>query len=134
MALRNGWLHTGDLGRVDDEGYFSITGRKKEMIIRGGENIYPKEVEEVLYRHPAVQEAAVVGLPDPIWGEEVAAFLILRTGYECSPEEVITYCKEHLANYKCPRIVQYVDSFPKTAMGKIQKNRLVESKARDETR
>ena len=134
MTLRNGWLHTGDLGRVDDEGYFSITGRKKEMIIRGGENIYPREVEEVLYRHPAVQEAAVVGLPDPIWGEEVAAFLILRTGYKCSPEEVITYCKEHLANYKCPRIVQYVDSFPKTAMGKIQKNRLVESKARDETR
>ncbi len=125
-TLKHGWLYTGDLGSVDEDGYFYIVGRKKEMIIRGGENIYPKEIEEVLYRHEAVQEAAVVGLPDPIWGEEVTAFLVLREGHEFQPEAVIAYCKEHLADYKCPRIVRYVKSFSKTATGKIQKNKIVE--------
>lgn len=100
---------------------------ENEMIIRGGENIYPKEIEEVLYRHPAVQEAAVVGLPHPIWGEEVAAFLVLRENLSFPPEEVIAYCKVHLADYKCPRVVHYVKDFAKTATGKIQKNKIVEA-------
>jgi long-chain acyl-CoA synthetase len=125
-TLRNDWLHTGDLGYIDEDGYFFIKGRKKEMVIRGGENIYPKEIEEVLYKHPAVAEAAVVGVPDKIWGEEVAAFVVLKEGAELKPQEVIDYCKEHLANYKCPRIVEVADSLPKTATGKIQKNRIIE--------
>jgi len=125
-TLRDGWLHTGDLGRVDTDGYFFITGRKKEMIIRGGENIYPKEIEEVLYRHPAVLECAVVGFPDKIWGEQVAAVFVLKEGKEFPPEEVIKYCKEHIADYKCPKIVKFMSQFPKTATGKIQKAKIVE--------
>jgi long-chain acyl-CoA synthetase len=125
-TLRNGWLHTGDLGYVDEEGYFFIVGRKKEMIIRGGENIYPKEVEEVIYKHPAVAEAAVVGLPDPIWGEEVAAFIITKPEMRLSEEELINYCKERLADYKCPRKVFFIENFPKTATGKIQKGQVKE--------
>jgi long-chain acyl-CoA synthetase len=125
-TLRNDWLHTGDLGYVDEDGYFFIVGRKKEMIIRGGENIYPKEIEEVVYRHPAVREAAVVGLPDKVWGEEAAAFIVLRDEAALTEEDLIDYCKEHLADYKCPRKVFFVDDLPKTATGKIQKNKVVE--------
>ena len=125
-TLRDGWLYTGDLGYVDEEGYFYIVGRKKEMIIRGGENIYPKEAEEVLYRHPAIMEAAVIGIPDKMWGEEVMAFIVLNEGFEMTADEVIAYCKEHLADFKCPRKVAFVEGFPKTATGKIQKNKLVE--------
>jgi long-chain acyl-CoA synthetase len=126
-TIRNGWLHTGDLGTVDDEGYLYIVGRKKEMIIRGGENIYPKEIEEVLYRHPAILEAAVVGMPHPIWGEEVVAVVVLREGQPVSEQDLIDYCKQHLADYKCPRQVRLVVSFPKTATGKIQKRELVKT-------
>jgi long-chain acyl-CoA synthetase len=126
-TIRNGWLYTGDLGYRDEAGYFYIVGRKKEMIIRGGANIYPKEIEEVLYRHPKVKEAAVIGLPDEIWGEEVGCCLILKEGESWSQEEVIAYCREHLADFKCPRKVFFVDSFPKTATGKTQKHLLVEN-------
>lgn len=126
-TLRNGWLHTGDLGYCDEDGYFYIVGRKKEMIIRGGVNIYPKEIEEVLYRHPKVKEAAVIGLPDKIWGEEVGCCLVLKEGEQWNREDVIAYCQEHLADFKCPRQVFFVDSFPKTATGKIQKHLLAES-------
>ncbi len=123
-TLRDGWLHTGDLGVCDADGYLSIVGRKKEMIIRGGENIYPKEVEEVLYRHSAIQEAAVVGLPDPDWGEEVVACLVLRAGQVLGATDVIAYCHQHLADYKCPRVVRFLSELPKTATGKIQKGKL----------
>ncbi|HLG21677.1 MAG TPA: long-chain fatty acid--CoA ligase [Candidatus Manganitrophaceae bacterium] len=123
-ALRGGWLHTGDLGYQDEEGYFFIVGRKKEMIIRGGENIYPKEIEELLYRHPKVLEAAVIGLPDPIWGEEVAAFIIPKPETTLTPEEILSYCRERLAKFKSPREAILVEAFPKTATGKVQKGRL----------
>lgn len=130
-TLRHGWLHTGDLGRRTRDGYFYIVGRKKEMIIRGGENIYPKEIEELLYHHAAVQEAAVVGLPDQIWGEEVAAAIILKDGAQARDSDIIAYCRAHLADYKCPRRVFFCQQFPKTATGKIQKNKLVEQLAKD---
>jgi len=126
-ALRNGWLHTGDLGYLDEDGYLYIVDRKKEMIIRGGENIYPKEIEEVLYRHPAILEAAIVGLPDKIWGEEVAAFVVLKPGEKLHYRDLIVYCKQNVANYKCPRRVFFVENLPKTATGKIQKNKIVEN-------
>lgn len=125
-AIRGGWLHTGDLGYMDNEGYFFIVGRKKEMIIRGGENIYPKEIEDILYRHPDVMEAAVVGLPDKIWGEEVCAFIVPKEGRTIFHDELIDFCKEQLADFKCPRRVIFMDSLPKTATGKIQKTRLKE--------
>jgi long-chain acyl-CoA synthetase len=124
-TLKDGWLHTGDLGHEDGDGYFFIAGRKKEMIIRGGENIYPKEIEEVLYKHPGVLDAAVVGIPDKIWGEEVGAFIVPKEGVELKDAEIIDYCKSKLANYKCPRMVFFWDALPKTATGKIQKNKIV---------
>jgi long-chain acyl-CoA synthetase len=139
-TLRGGWLHTGDLGYRDEEGYFFIVGRKKEMIIRGGENIYPKEIEEVLYRHPQVSEAAVVGLPDPVWGEEVAAFIVSKPGPKPDDrpdgEEIMAFCRERLAGFKCPRKVVFVPAFPKTATGKIQKGILRENylKGKDNAR
>lgn len=126
-ALRSGWLHTGDLGYRDEEGYFFIVGRKKEMIIRGGENIYPKEIEEILYRHPQVAEAAVVGLPDPLWGEEVAAFIIPKPQETPDGDEIMAFCRRQLANFKCPRRVILVSELPKTATGKIQKGVLREN-------
>jgi len=128
-ALRNGWLHTGDLGYLDEEGYLYIVDRKKEMIIRGGQNVYPKEIEEVVYRHPAVLEAAIVGLPDKVWGEEIAAFVVLKPGETMKRRDLIVYCKQNIAGYKCPRKVFFVDQLPKTATGKIQKNKIVEQYA-----
>lgn len=125
-AIRKGWLHTGDLGYKDSGGYFFIIGRKKEMIIRGGENIYPKEIEDVLYRHPNVMEAAVVGLPDKIWGEEVYAFIVPKEGRVIDVEDLVGFCKKHLADFKCPKRITFTDSLPKTATGKIQKARLKE--------
>lgn len=132
-ALKEGWLHTGDLGYVDADGYFYIEGRKKEMIIRGGENIYPKEIEEVLYTHEAVKEAAVIGIPDEVWGEEVAAVLVLQDDQTLTPADVRAYCQDHLADYKCPRVVYYRDTLPKTATGKIQKVALAEAYADEST-
>jgi fatty-acyl-CoA synthase len=122
----NGWLHTGDLGTVDEEGYFNITGRLKDMIIRGGENIYPREIEEFLYTHPAVKDVQVVGVPDKVYGEEVMAFVIKKEGAEISAEELIQYTKERLSRHKAPRYVQFVGEFPMTASGKIQKYKLRE--------
>ncbi len=125
-ALRGGWLHTGDMGRMDEEGFLYIVDRKKDMIISGGENIYPREIEELLYRHPKIQEAAVVGVPHPLWGETVKAFVVLKTGEGMTEEEVIEYCKSHLASYKKPRSVKFVDSLPRNPSGKVLKTKLRE--------
>ena len=125
-TIKDGWLHTGDVGRMDEEGYIYLVDRKKDMIISGGENIYSREVEEVLYMHPAVLEAAVVGVPDEKWGESVKAVVVLKQGATASEQEMIDFCKEHLASYKKPRSVEYRDSLPKTASGKIRKEELRE--------
>jgi long-chain acyl-CoA synthetase len=123
-AFRNGWFHTGDMGYVDEEGFFYIVDRKKELIIRGGYNVYPREVEEVLYTHPAIAEAAVIGIPDERLGEEVAAVVVLRPGMSATEAEIIAYVKERVAAYKYPRSVRFVDSLPKGATGKVLKKEL----------
>ena len=120
-ALRGGWLHTGDLARMDEDGYIYIVDRIKELIIRGGYNIYPREIEEVLYTHPGVLETAVIGIPQRDLGEEVAAVVVLRPGVEASADELRQYVRERVAPYKYPRIVRFADKLPKTAAGKILK-------------
>ena len=122
-----GWYHTGDLASMDERGYFRIEGRLKDMIIRGGENIYPREIEDVLFSHPAVAEVAVVGVPDDHWGEVVAAFVRPASGVSLTPEELLAHCREQLAPYKTPVRWRFVESFPLTASGKIQKFKLRES-------
>jgi long-chain acyl-CoA synthetase len=123
-AMRGGWLHTGDLARVDEDGYFFIVDRKKDLIIRNGFNVYPREIEEVLYEHPAVREAAVVGIPDPEYGEEIAAAVSLKDGVSASPDELRDYVKDQLAAYKYPRKIWIVDDLPKGPTGKILKREL----------
>lgn len=121
-VMRDGWLRTGDVGRMDEDGYVYLVDRKKDMIISGGENIYSREVEEVLYMHPAVLEAAVVGVPDAQWGEAVKAVVTLKPGAEVCEEEVIDFCKGQMASYKKPRSVEFWAELPKTASGKIRKD------------
>ena len=120
-ALRGGWLHTGDLGRFDEDGYLVLVDRLKDMIIRGGENIYPKEIEDALYTHPSVLEAAVVGRPDPLFGEEPVAFIVLRPGLTVEPDELIEHCQKVLAKFKVPRAIFIEANLPKTPIGKIAK-------------
>jgi long-chain acyl-CoA synthetase len=120
----DGWFKTGDLAKVDDDGYFFIVDRKKEMIIRGGYNVYPREIEEVLYEHPAVAEAAVIGVPHPEWGEEVAAAVALKPGASATADELREYVKEQVAAYKYPRQIFVMDELPKTATGKILKREI----------
>ncbi|MGX5655535.1 long-chain-fatty-acid--CoA ligase [Geodermatophilus nigrescens] len=123
-AMRGGWFHTGDLGYQDDDGFFYIVDRKKDLVIRGGFNVYPREIEEVLHEHPAIREAAVIGRPDERLGEEVVAFVSLRPGATAEPAEVIAFCKERLAAYKYPRDVTVVDELPKGPSGKVLKTEL----------
>ena len=127
-AIPDGWLRTGDLARQDEDGYFFIVDRKKDLIIRGGYNVYPREVEEVLYEHPAVAEAAVVGLPHPTHGEEVGAAVVLKPGVEATPAELRAFCQERIAAYKYPRHVWLEAALPKTATGKLLRREVVPPK------
>ncbi|HWO15554.1 MAG TPA: long-chain fatty acid--CoA ligase [Solirubrobacterales bacterium] len=123
-AMRGGWFHSGDMARVDEEGYFYIVDRKKDLIIRGGYNVYPREVEEVLYEHPKIREAAVVGVPHDEWGEEIGAAVVLHDGEDLPPEEVSAYVKDRIAAYKYPRVVWFLDDLPKGPTGKILKREI----------
>ena len=123
-AMRGGWFHSGDMARVDEEGYFFIVDRKKDLIIRGGYNVYPREVEEILYEHPKIREAAVVGVPHDEWGEEIGAAVVLHQGEELSAEEVSAYVREQIAAYKYPRVVWFLDDLPKGPTGKILKREI----------
>jgi long-chain acyl-CoA synthetase len=123
-ALRDGWLHTGDLAYRDEDGYFFIVDRKKDLVIRGGYNVYPREIEEVLFDHPAVAAAAVIGKPDDKLGQEVLAFVVVKDGASVEPEEVIAHCKERLAAYKYPREVRIIDELPTGPTGKVLKKEL----------
>ena len=126
QALRNGWLHTCDMAKMDEEGYFYIVDRKKDMIISGGFNIYPREVEEVLYEHPKILEAAVIGVPHEYKGEAVKAYVVLKEGEVLTEEEVIAFCKERLAHYKVPKEVEFVNDLPKSMIGKVLRRELKE--------
>ena len=123
-AIKDGWFYTGDVAHVDEDGYYFIVDRKKDMIIRGGFNVYPREIEEVLYAHPAIPEAAVIGVEHESHGEEVKAIIALKDGQHVTSDEIIAYCKEHLAAYKYPRVVEFRDALPKGPTGKILKREL----------
>jgi fatty-acyl-CoA synthase len=114
-------MHTGDLATIDEEGYCNIVGRIKDMVIRGGENIYPREIEEFLYSHPKVKDVQCFGVPDPRYGEELVAAIILVEGADADEEEIRAFCRERIAHYKVPRYVRFVDGFPTTVTGKVQK-------------
>jgi fatty-acyl-CoA synthase len=115
------WMHTGDLAVMDEQGYVNIVGRIKDMIIRGGENVYPREIEEFLYTHPKISDVQVIGVPDNKYGEEIMAWVKLREGQTATPEELRAYCKDQIAHYKIPRYFKFVDAFPMTVTGKVQK-------------
>jgi fatty-acyl-CoA synthase len=125
------WMHTGDLATMDDEGYCNIVGRIKDMVIRGGENIYPREIEEFLYRHPKILDVQVFGIPDQRYGEELCAWIRLRDGEAASVEEVRGFCDGQIAHYKIPRHIKFVDDFPMTVTGKVQKFAMREQMIRE---
>jgi len=133
-AVKDGWFHTGDMGRIDEDGYFSIVDRKKELIIRGGYNVYPREVEEVLYEHPAVEAAAVIGMPDERMGEEVGAAVVLKKGEQIGEDELRDFVKAEVAAYKYPRRIWFVDDLPKGPTGKILKREIEAPEPRAATR
>jgi fatty-acyl-CoA synthase len=124
---RQRWMHTGDLATMDEQGYVRVVGRIKDMVIRGGENVYPREIEEFLYTHPHVADVQVVGVPDERYGEELMAWIVLRSGAECSEEEIREFCRGRIAHFKIPRYVKFVDSFPMTITGKVQKFKIRET-------
>jgi len=117
--LRDGWLYTGDIGQIDEDGYFFIVDRKKDMIIASGYNIYPREIDEVLYQHPKVMDAVAVGIPHEYRGETVKAYVVLRQGETATKKEIIDFCRDKLAAYKAPKSVEFRDELPKSAVGKI---------------
>jgi long-chain acyl-CoA synthetase len=125
-ALRDGWLYTGDIAKMDEDGFFYIVDRKKDMIIAGGFNVYPREVEEVLFEHPKIKEAAVIGVPDSYRGETVKAFVVPKDGATLAPDEIIAFCRERLAAYKVPRLIEFRDAIPKTGVGKYLRRALKE--------
>jgi O-succinylbenzoate-CoA ligase len=125
-ALRNGWLHTGDMGYMDEDGYVFLVDRKKDMIITGGENVYPREIENLLFEHPVISDAAVIGVPDEKWGESIKAFVVLKEGAEAGEEEIIEYCKSSLASYKKPKSVEFLKEIPRNPSGKVLKRVLRE--------
>ncbi|HZG53681.1 MAG TPA: long-chain fatty acid--CoA ligase, partial [Pyrinomonadaceae bacterium] len=118
------WFHTGDVGYRDAEGFFYIVDRKSDMIIRGGENIYPREIDELLYQHPSIAAAASIGVPDELYGEEVAAFVVLKEGHTATAEEIIAFCRAHLADFKCPKTINFLAELPKGPTGKVLKREL----------
>jgi fatty-acyl-CoA synthase len=120
-SVIDGWMHTGDLATLDAEGYCNIVGRLKDMLIRGGENIYPREIEEFLFRHPKIQSVQVFGVPDAKYGEEVCAWVVLRSGEQASAEEIQQFCQGQIAHYKVPKYIRFVDELPMTVTGKVQK-------------
>jgi long-chain acyl-CoA synthetase len=126
-VLRNGWLHSGDIGRLDKDGYLYIVDRIKDLVISGGLNVYPTEVEEILYTHAAVEECAVVGMPHTEYGEAVSAFVKKKQGLECSEDDLIDYCKKRIASYKAPKKIFFVDELPKSPAGKILKREIRKS-------
>ena len=129
-TLRGGWLHTGDIGSLDEQGFLTIRDRSKDMIISGGSNIYPREIEEVLLRHPAVAECSVVGRPHAEWGEEVVAFVVLKDDFPAKEEELDNLCLANIARFKRPRDYRFVDSLPKNNYGKVLKTELLATELR----
>jgi len=127
------WMHSGDLATIDEDGYCRIIGRLKDLVIRGGENISPREVEEYLYRHPAVRDVQVTGVPDAKFGEELCAWIILRPDTQASDEDIRAFCRGKIAHFKIPRYIKFVDCFPTTATGKVQKYLLRERMTRELT-
>ena len=123
-TIKGGWLHTGDIVRKDEEGFIHVVDRKKDMIITGGENVYPAEVEAVLYKHPKIYEAAVLGVADEIWGERVKAYIVLKPGEKAYDTEIFEFCKEYIASYKKPTVLEFVKELPRTASGKVIKSQL----------
>jgi fatty-acyl-CoA synthase len=127
----DGWMHTGDLATMDAQGYINIVGRLKDMVIRGGENVYPREIEEFLYSHPKVRDVQVVGVPDPKYGEELCACIVLRDGQQASAEEIRAFCSAQIAHFKVPRYVRFIESSPMTITGKVQKYKLRQQLTRE---
>ena len=125
-ALRGGWMHTGDAGVMDDEGYLYIQDRVKDMIVSGGENVYPRVVEEVLFQHPAIADAAVIGVPDERWGETLKAIVVLRRGMKATPEEIMEFCRGKLGGFERPRSVDFIEALPRNPSGKVLKRALRE--------
>lgn len=133
-AIQDGWMHTGDLATMDEEGYLQVVGRSKDMVIRGGENIYPVEIENYLYRHPKIRDVQVVGVPDDHYGEVLAAWIIPKKDTHLTEEEVVKFCRDHIAHYKVPKYFRFVEAYPMTVTGKIQKYKITEMMKEELTR
>ncbi|MBN2357452.1 AMP-binding protein, partial [candidate division KSB1 bacterium] len=123
-TFRSGWLYTGDMARMDEDGYLYIVERKKDLILRGGFNIYPRDLEEILYQHPAVADAVAIGVPDPVMGEEIKLYIVLKDGAVTSAEDIHQYCREQLAKNKWPKLIEFVNALPRNPMGKILRKEL----------